>query len=854
MIPKTLALQGFLSYRQPVQIDFSNLHLACISGHNGAGKSSILDAITWALFGQARARGESVITLGEAAAEVSFTFAYEHNLYRVIRRLERGKGSALQFQIHRPEAGWHTLSERSLRATQARIHETLRLDYETFINAAFFLQGRADQFTQQTPGARKEILARILGLEVWEAWRQRAVAQRRAVEAERNQLAGSLDEIDRELQEAPQRQQRLAALQNELQLLEQNLHTKREQLAQTRQQAAALQTRRQTLQALKTALEQSQDNLNRRQQRLQALQTRLQEQKHLLSQAEHIEARYRQLQNLQQQKDALALQARQASAYEEQRNQPLQEIAAARARLEQEIASLEKQRQAAEEDTRALQALHQQIEARQAAIDAASQQAAAIEKLRAEVAARHKDYEQRWQETTALKQQTESIQARIDRLQDEEATEHCPTCGRPLSPEQRQQILATLQAEGEALAADFRAQRAALTRLREQIQAQEARIHSWEQKEAPQLEKDRIALGQLKARAEEIQARLDHWQQTLAPRLQALQKTLAEDQFAPQARARLQAIETQLQALGYNPQTYEHLQKQLADLQTAAEEYQQLVAAKASYQQLEEEIASLQGEIAREQQSLQQQNLEYNQLAAQIAAEESALPSLNTLEREALALQSAVNEKMREVGSAEQKVRVLDQLRQRKKTLQRQQASLSQQIARYQQLEKALGKNGAPALIIEQALPQIESHANDLLARLSNGQMSLRFKTQAAYKDKKRKDLKETLEIEISDNAGVRQYEMFSGGEAFRINFAIRLALARVLAQRKGARLQMLVIDEGFGSQDVQGKQRLIEAINAIRDDFATILVITHLEELKDAFPARIEVHKTPGGSTIQIV
>jgi exonuclease SbcC len=95
---------------------------------------------------------------------------------------------------------------------------------------------------------------------------------------------------------------------------------------------------------------------------------------------------------------------------------------------------------------------------------------------------------------------------------------------------------------------------------------------------------------------------------------------------------------------------------------------------------------------------------------------------------------------------------------------------------------------------------------------------------------------------------------MFSGGEAFRVNFAVRLALSEVLAQRAGARLQTLVIDEGFGSQDAQGRQRLVEAINTVREDFAKILVITHIDELKDAFPVRIEVEKTSRGSVVQVI
>ena len=62
------------------------------------------------------------------------------------------------------------------------------------------------------------------------------------------------------------------------------------------------------------------------------------------------------------------------------------------------------------------------------------------------------------------------------------------------------------------------------------------------------------------------------------------------------------------------------------------------------------------------------------------------------------------------------------------------------------------------------------------------------------------------------------------------------------------------MIDEGFGSQDTQGRQRLIEAINLVRQDFAKILVITHIDELKESFPDRIEVEKTARGSMVTVV
>ena len=133
---------------------------------------------------------------------------------------------------------------------------------------------------------------------------------------------------------------------------------------------------------------------------------------------------------------------------------------------------------------------------------------------------------------------------------------------------------------------------------------------------------------------------------------------------------------------------------------------------------------------------------------------------------------------------------------------------------------------------------------------MTDGRMHVQFNTQRTTL---KGDVVETLGISISDELGPRSYELYSGGEAFRVNFAIRIALSKLLAHRAGAQLQTLVIDEGFGTQDAQGRERLVEAINAIRDDFARILVITHIDELRDAFPARIDVVKTAQGSRVYI-
>jgi exonuclease SbcC len=94
---------------------------------------------------------------------------------------------------------------------------------------------------------------------------------------------------------------------------------------------------------------------------------------------------------------------------------------------------------------------------------------------------------------------------------------------------------------------------------------------------------------------------------------------------------------------------------------------------------------------------------------------------------------------------------------------------------------------------------------------------------------------------------------MYSGGEAFRIDLALRIALSKLLVNRAGATLPILIIDEGFGTQDSTGRERLVETINSIQDDFEKIFIITHLEELKDQFPITITVSKAASGSTISV-
>jgi exonuclease SbcC len=198
------------------------------------------------------------------------------------------------------------------------------------------------------------------------------------------------------------------------------------------------------------------------------------------------------------------------------------------------------------------------------------------------------------------------------------------------------------------------------------------------------------------------------------------------------------------------------------------------------------------------------------------------------------------------VGEARQKLAVLDSYEQQRAARLSERQQLAETLADYDDLRVAFSKRGVPAMIIETVVPELERAANELLTRMSEGRMNVRIETQREIQSG---EVREALDIQISDEVGTRPYELYSGGEAFRINFAVRVALSRLLARRAGAQLRCLFIDEGFGTQDERGRENLVAAITSIQDDFDRILVITHIDELKEAVPARLEVRKTAAGS-----
>src|SRR5512136_695611 len=131
MIPLKLSLRNFMCYRDNVApLDFSGIHLACLSGDNGHGKSALLDAMTWALWGRSRAKTDDELIHGNAAEmEVELEFMLGQSHYRVIRKRQRRKGASLpsiEFSV-RDGQEFRAITGNTISDTERKIIDTLRM-------------------------------------------------------------------------------------------------------------------------------------------------------------------------------------------------------------------------------------------------------------------------------------------------------------------------------------------------------------------------------------------------------------------------------------------------------------------------------------------------------------------------------------------------------------------------------------------------------------------------------------------------------------------------------------------------------------------------------------------------------
>ena len=438
------------------------------------------------------------------------------------------KTSLLEFYIAQNYAGpgsqldldrlaWKQLTEHTLRATQATVDDMLRLDYDTFVNASFFLQGKADQFTQQRPGDRKRILGSILGLEIWESYRQRAAEQRKGVEAQMAALDGRLAEINAELAEekdapgAPERAGKRIGAPGGCPPRPGDRPGKYPQAGCYAERAAPLGE-----QPGPTGAGYRPPGRNAGRKAAGAA-----------GRADHPAgypgARWskskpptRPGRRLASELERWEEVAERFREQEKRRQEPLAEINAMRARLEQERTQLDARQAEVEAEAAQLPALQAELEqARQAAVQE-EEKLAERENLRAELDQANQRHADAKAENPRLKDEMLELRERIDRLAEAEGAE-CPLCGQPLIPQERQRLMEELEAQGSALKERYLENQDLMGQTQARVNDLQKQIGALSRAEKA-LQSTAQAIARGEAQLEQFERMPREWEQGGAPR------------------------------------------------------------------------------------------------------------------------------------------------------------------------------------------------------------------------------------------------------------------------------------------------------------------------------------------------
>jgi exonuclease SbcC len=609
-----------------------------------------------------------------------------------------------------------------------------------------------------------------------------------------------------------------------------------EQLAQAAQQRAQLQARLDALAERRMHLHAERDALQQKQEQLDALQP----------QRARADALSREL-------DALRQIARQA---------------AQRARIEAHLQAVREQLQslqakAAERDAQAQQAQHaeadlQAHQAECAQTDAELQRALqAWRQQRADLDAASRALQ------TALQQQ----RARVQQLESLGESSECPTCGQPLG-DAYQRVLTAAQQEAQATERELRAlrqQRRALEQepdavrtLRQHLALQQqARDHAQRQlaelqARLRQLDAELRQTDALEREARELEQRVaqippydPQAEQRTQAELDALQPALQQAHALEVELRRLPAIEREMQQTeremqrvqheyarlpeGYDPDQHAALRAQAEQLRPLYEESLQLVPViqqrDALRAQIEDAKTALQQIVADcEQLDAHIAQLGYSEAAYQQAAEayQQAEAQVNALER-SLAARRA--EYANQTALRDQLRTQLERLLELQRALQEQE----HQLRMHTLLRKAMQDFRAD--LNTRLRPTLATLAAEFLNALTNGRYA-------------ELDIDEEYRFTLLDEGHRKQ--VISGGEEDIVNLSLRLALARLITERAGQPMSLLILDEVFASLDAERRHSVMELLNNLRTWFDQILVISHFEEINESADRCLRVRRNP--------
>lgn len=730
MRPVTLRMEGFRHYQAPQTVRFPD-GLCAIVGSNGAGKSSILQAIEVALFGPDGRSLAPYVTWGHDRMTVELEFEHDGDTYRARRSSQRGK-HLLDLEVAADGIGrgaggthwdrvdrWESLSGETVAATQEKIDRLLGFTRATLRSSSLLMQGDASAWVDRDPRDRKQVLADVLGLDTYGRLLDEARARRRTIDTDASELRGRLTVLHEQAQPLQELRDRA-----------QELH---EALAERKQQAEAAEANVARLAAVVADGEQ----------------------------------RDRERRDARHQVDVLDAQA------------------AALRKIDLDATAAWEKADAIRQDIGRLEPLTRERDLVAAAAERAAEQDTERQRAIAERQRLEQAYDQAVAQERRLLAERDAEMMAAGRLEDEAertiagTVDRCGHCGQQLDHEARAN--------------------------------------------AARSSRDKAA--QHRARADELD--------------QQIEKALAS--------ARGLGVEINLLEIPDEPEGLDGLRARLVELDRVPAD---LAAARARLDQADQTMAA----ASTDEHVAARDTAEQRLAAARARLSQLEPPAgLDTARAEHAHAIRAVAVAAAELDRVRGRVAETNALLQVAENAATEATELAGELARAERssadlalLEQAYGPNGIPLLILENvAVPAIEQHANEILARLAlDYRVEIRTQTEKADGG-----LRDALDVIVTTGHGEAAFEQLSGSEKTRVAVALRVGLARLLAARRGADCRMLALDEPEGL-DATVRPMLVDVLRDLEAArvFDQVLLVSHENDLRDAFDQTIQVERGENG------
>jgi exonuclease SbcC len=765
-----------------------------IIGPNGSGKTTLLEAIAWAMYGPTAVRGDkdsvrNIRAKARSPVRVELEFALGRHEYRVVRTLHQAE---LYQDGH--------LTANAIRDVTEKVERVLGMRHDEFFNTYFTGQKDLLVMARLGPTDRAAFLSRVLGYERLKQAQDRLRERRNAIAAEVKGLEAGLP--DRAALEAERRAatERMAAARKAALAAEKQRKAARDVCEKEEPAWEAWVARRDRVRSLDgerrialQAVENARQEFLRLDRELGEAVRAKEEMKHRAVELEPITRLKDELAELErQQREAAARQGEEAQLAE------LRRAAVTRERRQAELASPEELALAERDVTEA----GRELEAAERADE--EQRTAWVR-------------DQQYADTrrAELLKQYEEVKEQRDRITELGPDGECPTCKRPLGKEYAE-VVGVLDRQLEVITGDGKYFRQRLDQLaepptvvREAEAARLARLAA--------LERATARAGELRAQVEE-RARLDREAARAGKRIEEI-------------AARLAARPT-----GYDAARHDTVRAELARLEPVAMEAALLAQRAERAPMLVREAELAEKELSRRESAAQQ--LE-RALAAEGFSEAEYAAAKARYDRASLELRGAelaVAETRGELTAAEQAGREAERRERERAAREEQVAALKRQLRLHGEADRAF--TDLRTELNAQMRPEIAELASRFLAELTDGRYGAL-------------DLDEGYQLLVLED-GVPK-PVLSGGEEDVANLVLRLAISQLIAERAGQPLSLLILDEIFGSLDESRRQHVLTLLRHLADRFPQVVLITHVEQIREGLDRVIRVEYDAGRGTSQV-